>query len=74
MQQCVGNSNMLVLVVGQYYVIFVDDGIQIIIYFVNEIYGVGYVCGFFNLFVVVFFGMGIGDIVGDGIVEQMYVL
>lgn len=73
-QQRAGNSNTLALAAGQHHAILADDGIQTIIHLVNEIHGVGHARGLFNLLAAVLFGTGIGDIVGDGIVEQMHVL
>ena len=73
-QQRAGNSNTLALAAGQHHAILADDGIQTIIHLVDEIHGVGHARGLFNLLAAVLFGTGIGDIVGDGIVEQMHVL
>ena len=73
-QQRTGDSNTLALATGQHHAIFADDRIQTIVHLVDEVHGIGHPRGLFNLLAAVLFGTGIGDVVGDSIVEQMHVL
>lgn len=60
---------MLMLIVREQYVVFINYCIEIVIYFIDEVYGVGYMCCFFNLFMVVLFSLCVSNVVSNCIVK-----